>query len=230
MTKDPDNNSNNSQRPEDESEFGLTRPTGEMANVPDGERPASEERRLESDVSRQRTPEDLEKAAKSPTGQVWNGFETEEDYESEVRFDRDKNDENEEMDLTPMVDVTFLLLIFFMVTASFTLQKSIEQPPSKSEDPSPNYEEVEDEDEFIEIIIDQYNTYRLTSRTEIDIEAASANEMRKRLRDMVNNTNPKKLIIKHHGDATHEKVVAAWDAGVHNNILNIITQLTEVDF
>ncbi|MBT4863766.1 MAG: hypothetical protein HON53_01420 [Planctomycetaceae bacterium] len=33
-----------------------------------------------------------------------------------------------EMDLTPMVDVTFLLLIFFMVTASFRLQKSFEVP------------------------------------------------------------------------------------------------------
>lgn len=34
----------------------------------------------------------------------------------------------EEMDLTPMVDVTFQLLIFFMVTASFALQKSIQVP------------------------------------------------------------------------------------------------------
>lgn len=36
--------------------------------------------------------------------------------------------EFEEMDLTPMVDVTFLLLIFFMITASFTLQKSLDVP------------------------------------------------------------------------------------------------------
>lgn len=35
---------------------------------------------------------------------------------------------DDEMDLTPMVDVTFQLLIFFMVTASFSLQKSIEVP------------------------------------------------------------------------------------------------------
>lgn len=35
----------------------------------------------------------------------------------------------EEMDLTPMVDCTFLLLIFFMITASFSLQKTIEVPP-----------------------------------------------------------------------------------------------------
>lgn len=34
-----------------------------------------------------------------------------------------------ELDLTSMVDVTFLLLIFFMVTASFSLQKTIELPP-----------------------------------------------------------------------------------------------------
>lgn len=34
----------------------------------------------------------------------------------------------DEMDLTPMVDVTFQLLIFFMVTASFALQKSIDVP------------------------------------------------------------------------------------------------------
>ncbi len=32
------------------------------------------------------------------------------------------------MDLTPMVDVTFLLLIFFMITASFSLQKTLEFP------------------------------------------------------------------------------------------------------
>ncbi len=38
----------------------------------------------------------------------------------------------EEMDLTPMVDVTFLLLIFFMITASFSLQKTI---PFSTPDP-----------------------------------------------------------------------------------------------
>lgn len=62
--------------------------------------------------------------------------------EAEPPFDpNDEEDEDEpafrprrsigevaEMDLTPMVDVTFLLLIFFMVTASFSLQKAIRTP------------------------------------------------------------------------------------------------------
>ena len=33
-----------------------------------------------------------------------------------------------ELDMTPMCDVTFLLLIFFMVTAAFAMQKSFEVP------------------------------------------------------------------------------------------------------
>lgn len=41
---------------------------------------------------------------------------------------RKASTEFDEMDLTPMVDVTFLLLIFFMITASFSLQKSLEIP------------------------------------------------------------------------------------------------------
>lgn len=39
----------------------------------------------------------------------------------------------DEMDLTPMVDVTFLLLIFFMITASFSTQKAISFPPPDPE-------------------------------------------------------------------------------------------------
>ena len=46
---------------------------------------------------------------------------------------RPRQPDTDEMDLTPMVDMTFLLLIFFMITASFSVQKSIEFPP-----PSPD--------------------------------------------------------------------------------------------
>jgi biopolymer transport protein ExbD len=42
----------------------------------------------------------------------------------------------DDMDMTPMVDVTFLLLIFFMITASFSSEKVFEKPPPLSETPS----------------------------------------------------------------------------------------------
>ena len=41
--------------------------------------------------------------------------------------------EEDDLDMTPMVDVTFLLLIFFMITASFTIQKSMPAQPPQSE-------------------------------------------------------------------------------------------------
>lgn len=43
---------------------------------------------------------------------------------------RRRSQPEEDLDLTAMVDVVFQLLIFFMVTASFTMQKSIEMPSS----------------------------------------------------------------------------------------------------
>ncbi len=47
---------------------------------------------------------------------------------------RRRRPEFEEMDLTPMVDVTFLLLIFFMITAAFDLQKSFDVSSATSEE------------------------------------------------------------------------------------------------
>ena len=55
-----------------------------------------------------------------------------------MRF-RDENEENFSFDLTPLVDVVFLLLIFFMVSTvfiDFKRQMDISLPSSKSSAPS----------------------------------------------------------------------------------------------
>ena len=54
-----------------------------------------------------------------------------------MRMSKGKREE-EEMDMTPMVDVTFLLLIFFMVTAAFSVQKVIEVPAPQEQEASTN--------------------------------------------------------------------------------------------
>ena len=53
--------------------------------------------------------------------------------EDDFSFVKKEKAEQPEMDMTPMVDVTFLLLIFFMVTAAFTMQKSFEIPTPKTD-------------------------------------------------------------------------------------------------
>jgi biopolymer transport protein ExbD len=61
--------------------------------------------------------------------------------------------------MTPMVDVTFLLLIFFMVTAAFSMQKSIAMPrqpvdaPGQPSEPPPIAE--------VRLQIDAYGSFLL---------------------------------------------------------------------
>jgi biopolymer transport protein ExbD len=51
------------------------------------------------------------------------------DVAAPPRRQRSQLPPDEELDMTPMIDMTFLLLIFFMVTASFHLQKGFHFPP-----------------------------------------------------------------------------------------------------
>ena len=69
-----------------------------------------------------------------------------------MRF-RDKNEENFSFDLTPLVDVVFLLLIFFMVSTvfvDFKRQMDISLPSSKSSVPSEVKEPVK-----VELTVDK---------------------------------------------------------------------------
>lgn len=65
---------------------------------------------------------------------------------------------SEQTDMTPMVDVTFLLLIFFMVTASFSLQKSVAMPPQQSESAQHRVEPLELE---LQLQVDRFGSFVL---------------------------------------------------------------------
>lgn len=60
-------------------------------------------------------------------------LDEEADAEEEFKLDRRGLDEGG-LDMTPMVDVTFLLLIFFMITAAFNVQKSMQADPPQPEE------------------------------------------------------------------------------------------------
>ena len=164
-------------------------------------------------------------------GGSWKGFEEdEEDPDPGLSFGG-KEIPEDELDMTPMVDVTFLLLIFFMVTASFTLRKSFEQAHSQVDDPSQNVvEETEDEDDFVEVIIDQTNTFYIRTRDTEEIEAPSDREMRDVLREAKEIAGAKRLIIRAHVDALHSKVVKVLDTGNSVGMERIETVVTEVDY
>lgn len=226
-SNEPDPNDPQGKKPDD---FGLNEPTGQFAHLEDemAQKAVEFAKSNEQPVPDRPVPE----ADVTYKNMGWKGIDDEEDEEEvdDVRFDKEPIPEDE-LDMTPMVDVTFLLLIFFMVTASFTLQKSLEQPHVKSDAPSNNV--VEDEeilDDYIQINIDQNNTFYVTTRDSEEVECPSNNEMRARVFEAKETSTATRLIIKAHVDSYHEKVITAWDTGVVSGMEQIEIQTTEEEF
>ena len=130
-----------------------------------------------------------------------------------------KNRDESEMDMTPMVDVTFLLLIFFMVTAAFSLQKSLEVPTPKEDRPSTTtvQEKPPEEDpDFVTVYVDENNTFHVQT-VDWEKEAPTRIELITQLRDARNGDSsgnkPTKMLVKANEESLHDAVVTALDAG-----------------
>ena len=124
-----------------------------------------------------------------------------------------------EMDMTPMVDVTFLLLIFFMVTATFAMQQSIPMPTPQESEPSTQVRTLDDyvdDEDYVVVRIDAYSTYHVYAN-DWDKEAPSAHELLiqlRRARTPVGGAAvPNRLLVVANGEALFEKVVTALDSG-----------------
>ena len=121
-----------------------------------------------------------------------------------------KRTEDDGLDMTPMVDVTFLLLIFFMVTAAFSLQMSLEIPPPDPDEAAEmqQQEEINTDDSII-IQISKDNTLWVDDR-----EAPSEQDLLIKLREALQGDHrPSTLIVMADRECRHEVVVQALDAG-----------------
>jgi len=117
--------------------------------------------------------------------------------------------EFEEMDLTPMVDVTFLLLIFFMITASFTLEKTIPTPvpdPNEQSAAQPIQQQDELLDKSILIGIEADNTITID-----DEPLPNANQLEQRLVDLMIQEQKAEALVTVADLATQETVVYVLD-------------------
>ena len=234
---DEENNPNENPHPhESTAKFGLNEPTGQFQDLKDR---LDREAELAGDgtgvYDDVRAPSESDSVKYKNMG--WKGIDDDDDDGGDDDDDGYMGKPKEpipedELDMTPMVDVTFLLLIFFMVTASFTLQKSLEQNHAKSEDPSPKPVDPDPNppEDYVEILIDQSSTFYVTSRSEDEVECPSDSEMRSRARDAVKSDGARRLVIIAHVDSLHRKVITAWDTALINDIQEIDFQTTEEDY
>lgn len=119
-----------------------------------------------------------------------------------MKFRRQRRDELA-VNLTPLIDVVFLLLIFFMVSTSFTAhtQLAINLPEAEGE-PAPQSVTR------LELSIDALGNFALNG----DPVPSDPPGLRRALRNAAGDRRDIPMTIAADGDAAHRNVVTALDA------------------
>jgi len=116
-----------------------------------------------------------------------------------VKFPRSRR-EPVEVNLTPLIDVVFLLLIFFMVSTTFETGQALELTLPASESGAPLTAAP------VTLSVTQAGDYHLGERA-----LTSADALREALAERAEAAREHGLVIEADADATHAAVVAALD-------------------
>ncbi len=110
------------------------------------------------------------------------------------------------VELTPLIDVVFLLLIFFMVSTTF-----IRETQLKIDLPEAAGELQEVEEELIEITVDRLGEYAVNDRLLVNAELST---LVRALEEVIaaGGATGSRLIITADANAAHQSVVRAMDA------------------
>jgi biopolymer transport protein ExbD len=134
-----------------------------------------------------------------------------------VKFRRRPQRDNS-INLTPLIDVVFLLLIFFMVTTTFTRETRmlISLPEAEAES-------IVSEQKTVELVVSKDGSYAVDGQSLInrDIKTIMA-----ALKDASAGDSDIPLVITADAQSTHQAVITAMDAAgrLGFETLNIATQ------
>ena len=112
------------------------------------------------------------------------------------------------VELTPLIDVVFLLLIFFMVSTSFVQNQALNVDlPQANSDAQP------DQDVYINVVVQQNGRYEIEGSIVVD---TSLQGLAKTLQAVVEKNAARRtslpVVISADATATHQSVVRVMDA------------------
>ncbi|MDH5407517.1 MAG: biopolymer transporter ExbD [Gammaproteobacteria bacterium] len=126
---------------------------------------------------------------------------------------RNTRKEELQLNLTPLIDVVFLLLIFFMVSTSFTKESEINiELPESSGTP------LKTEKFVIEIEIDREGRYFVNQQRVKDNKVLT---LKRAIRLIQGNKKNPQLIISSDRKTSYEAVVKAMDAARQLGLVNL---------
>lgn len=128
---------------------------------------------------------------------------------------RTKPQQDDEIDMTPMIDVVFQLLIFFMVTSAYAMQKVLPVPTPETNDAAAQQTlPSEEADDVLTVRVDGDDLLWVE-----DVQAIGRHDLIAKLRKArtqpgpAGEPPPKKMLVQADPDAHHAAVVTALDAG-----------------
>lgn len=120
-----------------------------------------------------------------------------------MRFTRERSDEPE-INLTPLIDVVFLLLIFFMVSTTFERETEI-----TLELPEATGEPIVTEKKVIEISIDAKGRYYINKQELIN---TSIDTLKRAISKAAGDDDEPQVILSADRQTPHQAVITAMDA------------------
>lgn len=121
-----------------------------------------------------------------------------------MKFQRQRSEEVS-VNLTPLIDVVFLLLIFFMVSTTFTKESHLEiDLPESSEEPSTDVEP-----QTIEVVISADGNYSVNEKPLVNTQAETLRLAIKEFITAEGELPP--LVITADAKTPHQSVVTAMD-------------------
>ncbi len=129
-----------------------------------------------------------------------------------MKFKRQLRTE-EGINLTPLIDVVFLLLIFFMVSTTFTKETHLEiDLPEASGEPQPQ------QNKQIEILINSEGGYAVNGESVVNKQL---NTLKIAIEKVAEGDNKLPLIITADANTPYQAVVTAMDAAGQLGFINL---------
>ncbi|POP52999.1 ExbD/TolR family protein [Zhongshania marina] len=120
-----------------------------------------------------------------------------------MKFKRQRVDDGG-VNLTPLIDVVFLLLIFFMVSTTFTKESRL-----NLELPSAQGETSLQESVVLEVVVDASGHYRVNERA---LALHTVEALMKAMTDAAQENSDIPVIITADAKSPHQSVITAMDA------------------
>jgi len=117
---------------------------------------------------------------------------------------RPRRHEDPEINLTPLIDVVFLLLIFFMVSTTFNRESEL-----KIQLPEAGREAVEQPAESVEVTVSADGRYYVNGRAVVDRRVGT---LRRAIEKAAGGRTDLPLVVRADARAEHQAVVRAMDA------------------